>query len=99
MTRRMRSSHRKNNDLRQLPLVEVTWDDTASSGGWANVDAYAKKTKSECRSVGYMTQHRSQDVQLAQSISDTGDINDCVTIPRSCIKHIRLLERKGYRRR
>lgn len=79
-------------DLLKMPLVEIVWDDAATSGRWLSLKTYIEdRGIVECRAAGYMTKKNAREVQVVQQISKEGDVSDSVTIPRSCVKRIRRL--------
>lgn len=79
-------------DLRKMSLVEVVWDDAATSGRWLSLKTYIEdRGIVECRAVGYLTKKNAREIQVVQQISKEGDVSDSVTIPRSCVRRIRRL--------
>lgn len=72
-----------------LRKVEVEWIDSATSGGWTDVDNYRDKQAWLCRSSGYLLVKDSEKVIVLQTTSVTGSATDAITIPRSCVKRMR----------
>ena len=78
-------------DLKKLPLYEIEWRDSRTSGGWSTLKEYRKKTAVVIKTVGYLTMNTDDDVQVVQSISDIGSISDSMTIPKECVVRTRRL--------
>lgn len=85
------ASIRKLKDLRQLQLFKVSWWDAASSGGWDSLEYYRSKTSLECTTVGFLTKNTRKEIQLVQTISKSGNMTDCMTIPKGWIRKVRKL--------
>ena len=74
-------------------VVEITWVDARSKGGWSEPARYEKDTVSICRSVGYVLSRDQERTVLIQSESDsTGNVSDAIAIPARCIKRVKRLK-------
>lgn len=75
--------------------VIVQWEDSATTSGWRD-DAKEAGT-AECQSVGFVLEHTSKVIKLAQSISIGGHFAEVISIPKFCIKSVRglMLKRKS----
>ena len=82
---------------RVLPVVEVTWVDAASGGGWASPDQYVRDhgTLIEIRSVGLLLSRDRRRLVLVQSCDNQpGErrrVADSLTIPAAGVRRVRRL--------
>ena len=81
-------------DLRQCPVIEITWHDATSLAGWHGHDEVTKLLLPECRTVGYLLLNTSVSIKVAQNINDDGGMGDIMTISPKWVTRVRLL-RKG----
>jgi hypothetical protein len=70
-------------------LVIVTWLDSCLHEGWGAYDPTSGL--STCHTSGFLMRKTRQEVAVAQSISNDGNIDALMVIPRGCIKRIRYL--------
>ena len=71
--------------LKQLPLVEVTWHDACSTGGWEHFARVREKPKDgllECQTVGYLVKVGKRAVIIAQTRNEEGECAGKWCIPR-----------------
>lgn len=75
------------------PRVEVEWVDIEDDPRWQSIDDAAARECPICHTAGWLIADRPDTVVVAPSINCT----DCstTTIPRGCIRAIRLLKRAG----
>ncbi len=78
---------------KKYPIVEVEWVDACSKYGWDDPQIYSRATTSICKSVGYLCKKNEHEVQVVQSLSDTGGQADSTSIPRKCVVKIRILRK------
>lgn len=80
-------------DLRQLPLVEVTWHDAANDVAWKtfqDVRDEGHEGLVECQTVGYLVKIGRRALTLAQTRSETGKLAGNWSIPcRWVVKVVR----------
>lgn len=72
-------------NLRQLPLVEVTWRDAARDGDWKTFEDTRAQTYDgliECQTVGYLVKVGRQALTLAQTRAENGKLAGDWSIPR-----------------
>lgn len=86
---------RRTKNVNRLPLVEVKWRDARTDGGWKALSAHRATHTIECLTVGRLTKADRREVQVAQSISEVGDLSDTMTIPRGEVIAVRRL-RGGF---
>ena len=72
----------------RLSLVE--WEDSSTCVGWHRL-GYDDDI-SRCVSIGVLCKESDKFITLALSKSDSGNIGDTISIPRSCVKRIRRLK-------
>lgn len=73
-------------------VVEIDWVDAASTRGWGGEDRAHGTHKGlvSCSTVGYLLGHDKTAVRVCQSRNtDTGDVTEIMSIPRSCVRRIR----------
>ena len=80
-------------DVRLLPVVQVAWEDAATDGGWRTTADYRKSGLVHCLSVGWLTKNTRNEIQLVQSLADTGKVGDPITIPKSWMLSYRVLKK------
>ena len=78
-------------DLRTLPLVEVTWIDSATDTRWTDFQEARTRKPIECKTAGRLLKSTRDIVQVAASINKLSHVGDQTTIPRTCVKSIRRL--------
>ena len=84
----------KAKSMRELPIVIVKWEDSASMGRWRGFYTVRKESKlCECQSVGYLVANTAKKITLVQSISVEGDCTDSISIPKRCISRMSILRR------
>ena len=83
-------------DLRQCPVVEITWGDAASLSGWSDGPRVKAHSTIECKTVGYLLTHTAAEIKVLQSINADGGMGEAMAIPSKWLRRIRLL-RKGRR--
>jgi hypothetical protein len=79
-------------------LVELTWVDSMRVRlGWATLDEYrAAMAGLVCKSVGYVIGYDEDHVLLVQSLYEDGSMcSEGIVIPRSALRHERLLGQDG----
>lgn len=76
-------------------LIRVEWDDAATTGNWRNPSEMGREERLQCQSVGHVVRSNKQEVVLALSISESGNMSDTIAIPRGCIRKVRRLEGKA----
>lgn len=71
----------------------VRWRDSHTSHGWRD-QKEVDHEPAPCITVGYVIHDTKKSITLAQSLQDdnTGNVNGCMVIPRSCITSIRRLK-------
>ncbi len=74
----------------KIGLVE--WVDSCSCNGWGVKESHSYRP-SGCTSVGIL-EEKTDCVTIIQSLSDSGNIADIITIPKCSIKRIRYLRVK-----
>ena len=82
-------------NIKNLKIVEVTWHDSCSDGGWKSLKSSLSGSISTCQSVGYLLQRNRKQVILIQSRSDTGNLSDQIAIPRTDVVKIIYLKESG----
>jgi hypothetical protein len=78
-----------------MPIALVAWEDSRSLGGWHTPDQWREQLAEgliECRSVGYVLHQDETRLVLAQSQGRSGEVADCLDIPRSAVRSVRVLE-------
>ena len=82
-------------NYRKREILEIEWDDTATTGGWKTSKYLEKEVPAPCRSVGYFIKQNKNCITIAKCVSDNdGDCLDAQTIPDGCIKKIKRLRKK-----
>lgn len=67
-------------------LLKVTWLDAKSlPAGWKSVKKAKKSKPAEIISVGYLVKKRKRSITLVASLTDDGDCDGDVVIPRDWI--------------
>lgn len=79
---------------REMPMVLVTWVDSASMSGWNDMDTVERDAGSEleCRTVGYLFHDDPNRLTVVQSMSETGMLNAAISIPRVAVLSVVTLE-------
>jgi len=81
---------KKKDPYKRYPIVEVTWDDSASQGKWGTDESYRRNADTiECKSMGYLLSRNKKKVVLIQSISEEHQCCDSISIPAKCVKRVR----------
>ena len=83
---------------KEMPIVEVEWVDSNAEGGWSSVEKYEATMEEDpsllCKSSGYLLHKGKRTLMIVQSQSKkSGNIADSITIPRSAIRSLRIVER------
>lgn len=79
----------KNNEI-----IEIEWQDTASTPRWVSKSEMLKDKPAQCRTVGYFKKQNKNCITVAKSIcGEDGDGLDPQTIPCGCIKKIKRLRK------
>ena len=83
-------------DVRALPLVEVAWVDSGSDSTWQNMDrALAHRSGLiECLTVGRLLKATTHEVRIVASVSEFGQVDLLMAIPRSCVHKVYRLHRE-----
>lgn len=76
----------------------MEWEDSAFLQGWMPKEEAKAHSVSNCVSTGILLDDGKGKVTIVQSVSDKDHVGDGLTIPKSCIKRIRILKVKGIRR-
>ena len=74
--------------MKQLPVVEVWWVDSASNDEWQEPDIEMKVAQGH--SVGFLKEKSKRQVVLLMTQGET-QIQGLLAIPRSCVKKMRKL--------
>lgn len=74
-------------------LAIVEWVDSCIDTGWQSKQVLEAAAPSQCVSAGMILETNSC-VKVFQSKSDTGNVDNIMTIPRCAIKRIRYLRVK-----
>ena len=72
-------------NLKELPLVEVTWWDAASDADWKtfeDVRAQADEGLVECQTVGYLVKVTKRAITVSQTRARNGKLSGDWSIPR-----------------
>lgn len=75
-----------------MPIVEVTWLDSACRGRWDQADNYRDGEPHQIKSCGYLLHRDKRKVILLQSRTEEPDdsfVSDSITIPTGCVQRIR----------
>lgn len=79
----------------RIPRVEVSWVDSAVSGGWRSLEEFRGAAQlAQCVTVGLLIKKTKKLVVVAQSAAKDGDVADAIAIPISCVRSIRYLKRR-----
>ena len=79
---------------KNLPIVEIEWEDAASDGRWKDEDDWVENCKPlMCRSVGWLAKSSRQRIILVGSRASNGDASSWEQIPRGCIRSMRYVEK------
>ncbi len=76
-----------------MRLAVVEWIDSCADTGWQGKHVLEESTPSKCVSVGMVVETDSC-IKVFQSKSDTGNVDNIMTIPRCSVKRIRYLKIK-----
>ena len=74
-----------------MKLVLVEWVDSASCSGWHRLDSGLDGVCA-CVSAGLLCSENEKQIVITYGKSDTGNIAETISIPRSCIKRMRQLK-------
>lgn len=78
-----------------MKLVLVDWVDAISAdSGWKTIEKMKKAVPHPCRSVGWIVNQTKDFVTLVSSLTDDGDCDGDILIPRGMIKSIKILAAK-----
>ena len=80
-------------DLRQCPVVEITWHDATSLAGWHGQDEVTGLPLTECRTVGYLVLNTPTTIKVVQNINVGGGMGDIMAVPSKWVQRVRLLRR------
>lgn len=77
------------------PLVEVTWHDAKSDERWRSLRDILEDQEplARVRSVGFLLRKNRAVVVVGHGISDDGDYESTMAIPRACVKQIKVIRR------
>ncbi len=81
--------------MQKFPIVEIEWVDTATLRGWRSLDSHRNSGLLVCKSAGYLIKKTTKEVQIIQSFSEEDQFTESITIPRSCVKSIKILKAKS----
>ena len=72
-------------------IVEVTWRDSHSAGGWKTIREHNEEAGTgPMRTSGYIIRMDKDVVQIGQNMSAwTQHVADVMTIPREVVLHVR----------
>lgn len=76
--------------VRDARLVAVTWTDSASFDGWMRGNVIVP---AEIVTVGLLAEDNEDYTSLFQSASDSGNFAGLFTIPKGCIKEVKVIGR------
>lgn len=77
--------------FRKLPLVEVSWVDSASTNGWRGKQE-PDDVPCKCRTVGYLLKRTKRTLTVAQNLSEFGSTGEWMQIPAAVVKRVRRLK-------
>ena len=77
-------------NLKDLPLVQVTWRDATSNHGWYTLPEILKDATllTECQTVGYLVRNDRRHVVVAQGRTEHGKLSELWAIPRSLVSKV-----------
>lgn len=79
-------------DLRKLPMVEVTWHDATTIGGWKHWSELVKYEPAEMKTCGRLLPPGSGFIRVVPSIGSNGDMSDIWLIPKGWITGIKRIK-------
>ena len=80
-------------NYRKREILEIEWDDTATTCGWKSDKFLEKEAPAPCRSVGYFIKQNKNCITVTKCLAiDDNDGLDAQTIPKGCVKKIRRLK-------
>ena len=75
-------------DVRDLPIVEVTWKDATSFHGWYSLENARTDVPDECRTVGRLVRCNKKFVSVSQTVNTGGKVCENWVIPRPWVLKI-----------
>ncbi len=76
-----------------MRIAIVEWVDSCSDTGWQHKSIMESSAPSKCVSVG-VVKETDDCIRVMQSISDSENVCDVITIPACAVKRIRYLKVK-----
>ena len=74
------------------PLVEISWDDAATSHGWEAAEDL--ETEAEiATTIGFLVKETSDHVVIASTIDANGNNNGRIQIPKRMIRKRRVIRK------
>jgi hypothetical protein len=73
-------------------LVEIKWQDSCDNDHWITLPEAREMTPAECVTCGILVYNGRERVNVFSSISDIKHVASVWSIPRGCIKSIRMIE-------
>lgn len=80
--------------VKNFPLVMVTWVDAATDNGWTDTDEAHDFVPPVCQTIGYLVADKPDHVVLAQTHGGN-EMGNRWTIPRGMVSSVRTLELGG----
>ncbi len=75
-------------------MVLIEWVDSNIIHGWRESQDVVEDRIACCQTIGYLEREDNEKVVLIMGISNYGLVFECITIPKGCIKSIRILRIK-----
>lgn len=75
-----------------MPVVWIEWEDSCSHSGWQDADDACRDHAAGpmiCQSVGWLLHQDAQQLVVAQSRNEHGQVADRIAIPRVAVRRIR----------
>ena len=88
-------SVKRPDDLRKLPLVEVTWKDACGNSRWMSYSEAKECETLETKTLGRLVHRGARKLVVCGTIADNGTVNDTTTIPRGWVTKVRRLKERS----
>lgn len=77
----------------KTPIVEVEWTDASGKSRWGQLEEYLAHHPHPCRTAGYLIRRTKEEILIALTQSEDGQLNGAIAIPIQWVKKIKILRK------
>lgn len=79
--------------MSHIKMICVVWDDSCASSGWHTRDEFTART-AVVLSIGIFVSETKRHLTITNGLTQYGDVNDPLTIPKCAILYRKLMKFK-----